>query len=231
VSLRHTATAAVLALALACSTAGPAEPGASAAGTPSGSGTPAAGTPSPSPSVSPSLGALEVEDGAALEPDRYAYSGFSGPRMTFEVGPGWVGGHVLAEFFDVQREAGGVLLGFADPTFVVGAEGDVDVEDLSPQEAIVAIASNPLLEAGRVGSTTIGGRSAFTVRGRPTTSVELFGGDEGAFSAEPGSIRLSAVDVDGELMLIVVSVWRPQPARVRRAIDALIASVRFDDSS
>jgi hypothetical protein len=224
VSLRRVASAGVVALAVACSTAGSPDPGASAAGTPSGSGTPSA-------SATPSLDARELEgDGVRLEPGRYTNGGFSGPPLSFAVGgPGWVGGHVLAEFFDVQREA--VLLGFADPSFVVGAEGDVDVEGLSPRDVIETLATNSLLEAGRVRSTDIDGRAAFEVRGRPAVSVELFGGDEGSFRAEPGSVRLSAVEVDGEIVLVVVSVWRPQPDRVRRAIDALISSVRFDDSS
>lgn len=173
---------------------------------------------------------FEGED-APLEPGRYAYEGFSGPPMTFAIGTGWVGGHVLAEFFDVQRGAAGVLLGFADPSFVYGPERAAEVEDVSVADAIGVIASNPAFNAGTVRSTTIDDLEAFEVRGSPTTSVELFGGEDGSFTAEPGSVRLLGVDVEGDLMLIVATGWKEQPRAVRRAIDAVIASVRFDDTA
>jgi hypothetical protein len=194
-----------------------------------GGGASTSSTPSGSASSSADVLAFEG-GGAAMAPGRYAYDGFTGPRMTFAVGSGWIGGHELPEFFDAQRAAGGVLLGFADPTFVQSSEGRLDVAELTPEGAIRSMASVGLLDAGPIRSTTIGGRAAFEVRASAGTNVQLFGGDDGSFTVDPGAVRLLSVEVRGDLMLIVVSVWRPQPARVRRAIDALISSVRFDES-
>jgi hypothetical protein len=209
------ALAIVLALSVACTSEGTREPETSTPGTPSGS-------PIPSNGIARFEG-----DGAPLEPGRYAFDSFSGPPITFAIGPGWIGGHIHAEFFDVQRDAGGVLLGFADPTFVVGAEGVVEVEGLNAEDAVGRFAANPPFVGGSVRSATIDGREAFEVRGMPETSVELFGGDDGTFTVEPGSVRLIAVDVDGRLMLIVGSVWPEQRDRVDRLIDGVIASVPF----
>jgi hypothetical protein len=215
VRLARIALVVVLALSVACSSEGTGEPETS---------TP----PTPSASSSPSKGISRFEgDGAPLEPGRYAFDSFTGPPITFAIGPGWIGGHTHPEFFDVQREAGGVLLGFADPTFVVGAEGVVEVEGLSAEDAVGRIGANPPFVGGSVRSGTIDGREAFEVGGMPETSVELFGSDDGTFTVEPGSVRLIAVDVDGRLMLIVGSVWPEQRDRVDRLIDGVIASVRF----
>ena len=183
----------------------------------------------PSASASPSAGALSFEGGGApLAPGRYAYDGFTGPPLTIAVGPGWIGGHEIPEFFDVQREAGGVLLGFADPVFVQSSDGRMDVAELTPQGAITSIASIGLLDAEPVRSTTIGGRKAFEVQAVAETNVQLFGGDEGTFTVDPGEVRLLAVEVRGDLLLIIASVFEDPPPRVERAIDDVIASVRFE---
>jgi hypothetical protein len=182
----------------------------------------------PSGSASPSADVLAFEGGgAAMAPGRYAYDGFTGPRMTFAVGSGWIGGHELPEFFDVQRAAGGVLLGFADPTFVQSSVGRLDVAELTAEGAVRSIASIGLLDAGRVRSTTVGGRAASEVRASAGRFVQLFGGDDGSFTVDPSAVRLLAVEVRGDLMLIIVSVFEEQPARVERAIGGVIASVRF----
>jgi hypothetical protein len=214
--LRRVAAVVMLILSVGCTTPAPAARRATETGTTSGP-------------ASSSAAVLPFEgEGAPLEPGRYAYEGFTGPPITFAVRSGWVGGHMIPEFFDVQREADGVLLGFADPTFVVGGEGAVDVADLTAHDAIASMASNPSFHAGSVRPGTIDGRDAFEVRGSLETSVELFGGDDGSFTAEPGSLRLLALDVDGRIMLIVVTVPEEQSPRVERAIDRVIASIRFE---
>jgi hypothetical protein len=213
--MRLARVAVVLAFSVACS--GSADrPGTSTPLTPSGSSTTSNGT-------EPFEG-----DGAPLDPGRYAYDSFTGPSISFAIGPGWLGGHTHPEFFDVQREAGGVLLGFADPTFVVGAGGEVEVEGLSAEDAAGTIAANPPFVGGSVRSATIDGHDAFEVRGMPEGSTELFGSDDGTFTVEPGSVRLIAVDVDGRLMLIIGSVWPEPRDRVDRLMDGVIASVRFE---
>ena len=182
-------------------------------------------------SASPS-GILVFEgEGVALAPGRYAYDSFIGPRISFAVGSGWIGGHVQPEFFDVQREAGGVLLGFADPNFIASGDGPVEVDELAAEDAVSSIASIRPFEAGAVRPTAIDGRRAFEVHGSPRTNVELFGGNEGSFTVEPGLVRLLAVDVEEALMLIVVSVFEDQRAGVEHAIDGVIASVRFEGTA
>lgn len=179
--------------------------------------------------MTPSNGVEPFEgDGAPLDPGRYAYDSFTGRPITFAVGPGWIGGHTHPEFFDVQREAGGVLLGFADPTFVVGAEGVVEIDGRSAEDAVSTIAANPPFVGGSIRPATIDGREAFEVRGMPETSTELFGGNDGTFTVEPGSVRLIAVDVEGRLLLIVGSVWPEPRDQVERLVDGVIASVRFE---
>jgi hypothetical protein len=203
----------VLSLSFACTSEGPDGPGTS---------TPL--RPSDSPSAAEVILPFEGE-GAPLEPGPYAYDAFSGPPMSFAVGEGWVGGHTNPEFFDVQRE--GVLLGFAYPTFVVGADGAVDVDELSAEDALRTIATNPPFAGGTVRSATIDDRPAFQVGGSPETSVELFGGNEGSFTVEPGSVRLLAVEVDGDLVLIVASITSGQPDSVNVPVNEVISSVRF----
>lgn len=206
----------VLSFSAACASGSPRAAGTSTSGAASGSATPSNGT-------EPFEG-----DGAPLDPGRYAYDSFTGPPITFAVGPGWIGGHTHPEFFDVQREAGGVLLGFADPTFVVGAEGVVEIDGRSAEDAMSTIAANPPFVGGSVRSATIDGREAFEVRGMPETSTEFFGSNDGTFTVEPGSVRLIAVDVEGRLLLIVGSVWPEPRDQVDRLIDGVIASVRFE---
>ena len=206
----------VLAFSVACASGSPRSPGSSTSRTASGSAT-------------HSNGAEPFEgDGAPLDPGRYAYDSFTGPPITFAVGPGWIGGHTHPEFFDVQRETGGVLLGFADPTFVVGAEGAVEIHGRSAEDAARTIAANPPFVGGSVRSATIGGREAFEIQGMPETSTELFGSEDGTFTVEPGSVRLIAVDVEGRLLLIVGSVWPEPRDQVDRLIDGVTASVRFE---
>jgi hypothetical protein len=208
--------AAVLAaaLAVACSTAPEADG-------PDGS------TPTASPTGTGETEILEfVGDGAPLDPGRYTNAHFE-PPLSFEIGRGWLGGHSHAEFFDVQREEG-VLLGFGRPTFVMGAEGEVDVSGLGAEDALRTIASTDGLDADPVTPTSIDGRRAFELRFRTNESVPLFGGDDGTFSIEPGAQRLLAVEVDGTLVLVVDDVWARPGERADALVQDVIDSIRFD---
>jgi hypothetical protein len=164
-------------------------------------------------------------DGTPLEPGRYAYDAFE-PSMTFEIGPGWIGGHAHAEFFDIQREEG-VLLGFARPGFVLGVEGEVEADGLDPETALRTIASIEELEAEPVAATSIDGRPAYELRFRTSESVSLFGGDEGTFTIEAGSNRLLSVDVDGALVLVVDDVWAEPRGSADALVQGVIDSIRF----
>ena len=165
-------------------------------------------------------------DGAPLEPGRYRFEAFE-PAMTFEVGTGWLGGHAHAEFYDVQREEG-ALLGFARPAFVMGRGGPVDVIGLDAREALHEISSIEELAAGSVADTTVDGRIAFEMRTRSRTGVELFGGDEGTFTAEAGRHRLLSLDVDGVLVLLIEHIWADARDPIEPMVQAVIDSVRFD---
>jgi hypothetical protein len=178
----------------------------------------------PSAPTTPSASAF-VGDGAPLEPGRYTFDAFE-PPMTFEIGPGWVGGHAHAEFFDVQREEG-VLLGFARPSFVLGVEGELDAEGLDPEVALTTIASIDELEAGPVTSTIVDGRPASELRFRTSDIVPLFGGDDGTFGIDAGANRLIAVDVDGTLVVIVDDVWAEPRGDVDALVQGVIDSIRF----
>jgi hypothetical protein len=185
-----------------------------------GPGTTPATTSVAPPSVRPFVG-----DGTSLEPGRYRYDAFE-PAMTFAVGPGWVGGHVHAEFFDVQREEG-VLLGFARPTFVMGRDGAVDSGRLGALDALRAIASIRGVDTDPVATTAIDGRRAFEIRTRSAGAVELFGGDEGTFTAEAGRHRVIALEVEGVLVLVIQHIWADDPASLEPLVQAVIDSVRF----
>ena len=165
-------------------------------------------------------------DGTQLQPGRYAFDEFD-PPLSFEIGGGWLGGHSHGEFFDVQREEG-VLLGFGRPRFVLGTEGEVDVGDLGPEDALRTIASIDGLDADPITPTSIDGRRAFELRFRADQSTALFGGDDGTFSIEPGVQRLLAVGVDGALVLVVDDVWAEPHGRAESLVQGVIDSIRFD---
>jgi streptogramin lyase len=165
-------------------------------------------------------------EGKSLEPGRYAFDEFE-PPLSFEVGPGWLGGHSHGEFFDVQREEG-VLLGFGRPRVVFGAEGEVDVGGLGAEDALRTIATIDALDADPVSPTSIDGRRAFELRFRTDASTPLFGGDDGTFAIEPGGQRLLAVEVDGTLVLVVDDVWAEPRERLDALVQGVIDSIRFD---
>jgi DNA-binding beta-propeller fold protein YncE len=168
-------------------------------------------------------------DGTSLRPGRYAYAQFA-PSLSLEIGPGWIGGHMHAEFFDVQREEG-VLLGFARPAFVLGARGEVEAAGLAPDDALRTIATIDALDADAVAATSIDGHRAYEVRFRTSASVPLFGGDEGTFTIEEGTHRLLALTIDGALALIVDDVWAEPRDPADALVQGVIDSVRFDTES
>jgi DNA-binding beta-propeller fold protein YncE len=168
-------------------------------------------------------------DGTPLPPGRYAYSDFA-PSLSFEIGPGWIGGHMHAQFFDVQREEG-VLLGFARPAFVLGARDEVEAGGLAPEDALQTIATIDAVDADAVVATSIDGHRAYEIRFRTTASVPLFGGDEGTFTIEEGTHRLLALTIEDALVLIVDDVTVQPRDPVDALVQGVIDSVRFDAES
>jgi hypothetical protein len=167
-----------------------------------------------------------VGEGAELEPGRYRYDPFE-PSTTFAVGKGWVGGHTLAEFFDVFR-GDDLTVGFARPAFVMGADGEVDVADLTPRTALETIESNGV-QADRIERAELaavpGSEMSFSVT-RPTS---VFGGPEGALTLEPPwEQRAIALEVDGALVIVLVQWTAGATAADHAAAEDVLASIRFD---
>lgn len=197
----------VLMLLVACSGSDPSEPSARSA--------------SPSGEEVRSF----VGDGAALEPGRYRSDAFE-PPMTFEVGKGWTGGHSLSEYFDVFH-GDELVIGFARPGFVAGADGDVDVAGLTPRTALEAIDGNAA-HAGPITATELAGMPAFEMSFRITTPTVVFGGPEGELTIEPRwEQRAIALDVDGVLVLVLVQRTADAMPSDRSAAEDVLASIRF----
>ena len=112
----------------------------------------------------------------------------------------------------------------------MGADGEVDVGGLGAEDALRTIATIDGLDADPVTATSIDGRRAFELRFRTDRNILLFGGDDGAFTIEPGAQRLLAVDVDGTLVLVVDDVWAEPRERADAIVQGVIDSIRFDPS-
>jgi hypothetical protein len=232
--LRRLAVPILLALAVATAACGITQPetepttGASTAPSTSKSPPPTstAAVGSPTPSAETPVGLLEVVgEGTPLEPGRYTYSPFE-PRVTFRVGQGWEGGHTLAEFFDVFHGED-MAQGFARPAFVAGPDGRVDTEGLSPDRAMRALAAVPAVRPSSDHRATVGGLRAVGFSFSAPEGVELFGGPEGEFVSGEGRLRVMAVDVRGDLVLLVTLSLRGSHARNFALGDRLLRTVQF----
>jgi len=150
--------------------------------------------------------------GVELEPGRY----WSSPP--FEVGfsfvvsqPGWIAGHLNAEFFDIQRDADGggpdwpqSILGWGLPAFVRG-DGDIPVADLTPSEAVAELRARPSLGAANVVEQELFGRPAVRVDLHPLVQSPVFGGPGGTFSAGPPlDARVVFVPYEQRLLVVVL---------------------------
>ena len=74
---------------------------------------------------------------------------------------------------------------------------------MDAREALRAISSIDGIEADPIRDTTIDGRPAFAVHIRSESGTELFGGEGGSFTVEPGRVRMLGIDVDGVLVLVI----------------------------
>jgi hypothetical protein len=204
------AVAIALALLVGCSSAEPSNPASpSVAASPSGDG------------IRPLVG-----DGAELEPGRYRYDPFE-PSTTFAVGEGWVGGHTLAEYFDVFH-GDELSVGFARPGFVMGADGQVDVAELTPRTALETIEGNDV-RAEPIERTELAAVPGFEMSFSVTGPTLVFGGPEGELTLErPWEQRAIAVEVDGALVIVLVQSTADATAADRAAAEDVLASIRFD---
>jgi hypothetical protein len=127
--------------------------------------------------------------------------------MSFDLGEGWTGGHLHDEFFDVQRA--GLLVGFADPAFVVRADGGTTpVAGLDTRSAIRLITDTLGGAARDVGPCPyFRALRARCIDAEPEQGVEVFGGPDGRLMLEAGSWdRLAVLEVDDHLVLAVVLI-------------------------
>jgi hypothetical protein len=163
-----------------------------------------------------------------MAPGRYTFSPFR-PTVTFRVPDGWEAGHEIAEFFDIWYGED-TTLGFANPDFVTGDHGRVDVADLSPDEVLETLSGNPDVTSYRLlGPEAIGDERGPAIAFRTREGGELFGGPDGEFHTVPRSVRglIAALDVRGEIVLVMQMSLHPPHAVHRRTIQTVAETVRF----
>lgn len=171
-----------------------------------------AATTEPAPTTaaaSPIPGATPMPTSEAeLAPGTYTFAPFA-PPVSFRVGDGWIAGHELEEFFDVQQPE--VVVAFGAPGFVFDRQGvRRDVEGMTPHEAAGMLAANRDLRPGKVEPETVDGLRGATVVLTPRVETNVFG-KTGNYTALVGSsLRITFVRVHGE-MVVVMAVARAKP--------------------
>jgi hypothetical protein len=147
-----------------------------------------------------------------LVPGRYWSSPPIGIGFSFVVDqPGWIAGHLNAEFFDIQRDADGggpewpqSILGWGLPSFVHG-DRDIPVADLTPSEAVAQLLPRPSLGASNVVELELFGRPAVRIDLHPLVQSPVFGGPGGTFSAGPPlDARVVFVPYEERLLVVLV---------------------------
>lgn len=171
----------------------------------------------------------EIEgEGAVLEPGRYTFTPFE-PRVTFEVGEGFEGGHTNAEFFDVFFGETSALA-FASPAFVTGRGGSrLETADASPEEILAALRDGNGLEDVRSVTMTIGSEAVDAVQGRGRKDgVPLFGGPGGEFGIVKGDgYRIAPLVVEGQLVLVMQLATEPPLAQAFAATQPILPTIDF----
>jgi hypothetical protein len=165
-------------------------------------------------------------EGTPLDPGTYTYQPFE-PRVTFALGEGWEGGHTLPEFFDVWR-GHRVAVMFARPGFFLDANGQqVDSPGLTPEDALRLLRTRGA--SSRAPSMVLDGTEVPSIVLRNDRQTELFGGPEGALTADPGfRNRIAAVEVDGALVLVIVSAKTPLATDDRHAVAEMVGTISFE---
>ena len=170
---------------------------------------PAARTFAPAPSGHLAMpGVFEVE----LAPGRYWSSPPFQVGFSFDVDqPGWISGHLNAEFFDIQRDADGggpewpqSILAFGLPEFVRGST-NIPATELTPAEAVAELAARASLGATNVTELTLFGLPAVRVDLHTTVQSPVFGGAGGTFSTTPElDARFAFVPFEDRLLVVIV---------------------------
>jgi hypothetical protein len=143
------------------------------------------------------------EDHPALEPGSYHNPDFL-PGVSFDVGEGWDGGHLIDEFFDVQRD--GMLVGFADPGFFIRADGShVPVGRLDAERAAALMAESIGLDPSTVRRDPATGW--FRLEGEAGITADAFGANDGAFRVTDGDwVRFVLLDLDDDVVVELINI-------------------------
>ena len=185
----------------------------SANGSASGSLT-ASGSATGSP---PTAGASSTDDAPEqlvsdidepLEPGRYTHEGFR-PATSFEVGEGWFGAHLYADFYDVQVDPNTpdvVAVQLARPSALHSAV--IATEDATTAAAAAAsLASNETLEATDPEAVTVDGRPGvrLTVTARLDAETPIMEVAEGTLSIlADRRLEVTFVDLEDGLLAVLL---------------------------
>jgi hypothetical protein len=168
-----------------------------------------------------------VGEGTPLEPGAYTFSPFE-PAVVFELGDGWEGGHTNPEFFDVWRGMR-VAVMFGRPGFLLRGDERVPTDELTTDEAL-QILREQNDTSSRAPALVLDGQTVPSVIVRSSAQTELFGGPGGTFTADPDfRNRIAAVDVDGTLVLVIVSAKTPMELEDRLAVTEMLGTIRLGD--
>jgi hypothetical protein len=130
----------------------------------------------------------------------YTFSAFE-PRVRFELGSGWSGGHTNPRFFDAWRGQEFSVV-FARPDYVVGKSG-VRLDDMSDADRVLALLGGR--PAAKPGPTMTIGQVQ-----RPSVALDadhglLFGSGSDQFSVDAGTrLRLTTVRAQDRVVLIML---------------------------
>ena len=132
------------------------------------------------------------EPDVPIEAGRYRYPEFEVPH-TFAVADGWRVQHLLPEFYDVARPE--VTVAFGHPAWMQTDGGRFETRDAD--EALQVLLDRVDLDPEASGLEKVGDRLADTVTLRLADSTVLFGTQDGQYMAQPGTLRVGALVVDG----------------------------------
>ena len=200
-------------------------PSATGTSAPSPVATSVAPSPSPPPPSVPAGATPMPATETKLEPGMYSYPGF-GPGLTLRVGKGWMAGHQVGDFFDVDRPDAVVV--FAAVGFVYDEQGvRRTVDGMSPHDAAATLAANHDLGAGPVQPATIGGVQGTSVELTPRAADNIFGRTVVYSVATDRAYRVAFVREGGQLLVVMaVAIHRP-PTKAFAEAEPVIRSVRF----
>jgi hypothetical protein len=178
-------------------------------------------SPSPTPSQPPPASFPPAPSGHLAMPSRFEVELVPGRYWSappFEIGfsfevdqPGWIAGHLNAEFFDIQRDADGAgpewpqsILAFGLPVFIRGGT-DIPATELTPAEAVAELQGRASLGASNVTELTLFGRPAVRVDLHAAVESPVFGAAGGTFTIGPQlDARFVLVPLGERLVAVIV---------------------------